>query len=291
LWIAEGITNYYGHLMQRRAGISTDAKLFSALTEEIAEIENSPGSKLMSAEESSLVAPFIDDAPHAQQTNLTNTSISYYPKGETIGVVLDLLLRGKTNGKASLDEVMRRMYEKFYLQSPAASYYLRGRGYTNEEFAQMVSQVAGSDMSDFFRRYVRGVETLPYEEAFGQVGLKFVRQARTPVALGLGGDENEKVIFKIATVRPGSPAAEAGLQIGDVITTFGGTRITVNNFLKTLGRFKPGERVQLAVTRAGRPMTIWIVLGEPQLFDYRIEEDGQAAAAAKALRAAWLNGK
>ena len=25
LWIAEGITNYYGHLMQRRAGIWTDA--------------------------------------------------------------------------------------------------------------------------------------------------------------------------------------------------------------------------------------------------------------------------
>jgi len=52
----------------------------------------------MSAEESSLSAPFLDDAPHAQQTNLANTSISYYPKGELIGMVLDLLIRGRTKG-------------------------------------------------------------------------------------------------------------------------------------------------------------------------------------------------
>jgi predicted metalloprotease with PDZ domain len=291
LWIAEGITNYYGHLMRRRAGLWTDAQLFSELTNQIAEIENSPGSRLMSAEESSLVAPFIDDAPRSQETNLANTSISYYPKGETIGIVLDLLLRGKTKGKASLDDVMRRMYEEFYVKSPNATYYLRGRGYRSEEFEQMVSQIAGSDMRDFFRRHVSSVERLPYEAAFAQVGLRFVSQPRTPVTLGLAGDENEKIIFKIASLRPGSPAADAGLQVGDVITTFGGTRLTVINFLKTISRYKPGDRVQLAVTRGGKPMTMTVVLAEPQLFDYRIEEIPNASAEAKALRAAWLNGK
>ena len=100
LWIAEGITNYYGHLMQRRAGLWDDAKLFGTLGQQITEVENSPGSRLMSAEESSLSAPFIDDAPHAQQTNLANTSISYYPKGEVLGLVLDLLIRGKTGGRS-----------------------------------------------------------------------------------------------------------------------------------------------------------------------------------------------
>jgi len=178
LWIAEGITNYYGHLMQRRAGLWNDAKLWTTLTQQISEVENAPGSRLMSAEESSLSAPFIDDAPHAQQTNLANTSISYYPKGEVLGLVLDLLIRGKTNGKASLDEVMRRMYDEFYLESPNASYYLRGRGYRSEDFERMVSQVAGANMSDFFKRYVRGVESPPYDEAFAQVGLRFVRESR-----------------------------------------------------------------------------------------------------------------
>jgi len=291
LWIAEGITNYYGHLMQRRAGLWNDAKLFGELAEQIQEVENSPGSKLMSAEESSLAAPFIDDAPHAQQTNLANTTVNYYPKGEALGVVLDLLLRGRTKGATSLDDVMRRMYEEFYLKSPNATYYLRGRGYTAEDFEKTVATVAGSDLSDFFKRYVRGVETPPYEEAFAQVGLRFVRTARAPVTLGITGDENEAVNFKIASLRPDSPAAAAGLQVGDVITTFGENRFTAKNFSKVLARYKPGERVLVSFLRGTRPMSTTITLGGPQLFDFRIEEDANASAEAKALRAAWLTGQ
>ncbi|MFZ0750872.1 MAG: hypothetical protein WAM70_16025, partial [Pyrinomonadaceae bacterium] len=189
LWIAEGITNYYGHLMMRRASLWNDARLLKTLADQITDVDNSPGSKLMSAEESSQSAPFIDDAAHAQETNLANTAISYYPKGEIIGVVLDLLIRGKTKGKASLDDVMRHMYEDFYLKSSNSSYYLRGRGFRNEDFEKTVSDVAGTDMSDFFRRYVRSVETPPYEDAFAQVGLKFIREPRGPVTVGIAPDE------------------------------------------------------------------------------------------------------
>lgn len=289
LWIAEGITNYYGHLMQRRAGLWNDAQFFKALTDQISEVDNSPGSKLMSAEESSLVAPFIDDATHAQQTNLENTSISYYPKGEIIGVVLDLLIRGKTRGRASLDDVMRRMYEQFYLNSPNATYYLRGRGYTAEDFALVASEVAGADLSDFFKRYVRAVETPPYEEAFAQVGLRFIREPRGPVTVGISADEDDKTNFKIANVRPNSPAAAAGLEAGDLITLFGGTKLTPANLLKTVSRYRPGDQVPLVVQRAGKSMRMTVTMGAPQLFSYRIEEDSTASAEAKGLRAAWLN--
>jgi predicted metalloprotease with PDZ domain len=291
LWIVEGITNYYGHLMMRRASLWNDTKLLRTLADQITEVDNSPGSKLMSAEESSLAAPFIDDAPHAQQTNLANTSISYYPKGEIIGVVLDLLIRGKTKGKASLDDVMRRMYEDFYLKSSNASYYLRGRGFRNEDFEKKVSDVAGADMSDFFRRYVRAVETPPYEEAFAQVGLKFIREPRGPVTVGISGDENEKTNFKIASVRPGSPAAAAGLEEGDLVTSFGGAKLTPANLLKTLSRYKPADRVPVVLQRDGKVIRLTITMGKPLLFNYRIEENPSASSEAKALRAAWLNGK
>jgi predicted metalloprotease with PDZ domain len=291
LWIAEGITNYYGHLMQRRAGLWTDAKLLSTLGQQITEIENSPGSRLMSAEESSLSAPFIDDAPHAQKTNLANTSISYYPKGEVLGLVLDLLIRGKTGGRASLDDVMRRMYEEFYLKSPNATYYLRGRGYRPEDFERMVSEVAGADMSDFFRRYVRGVDSPPYEEAFAQVGLRFMREPRQPVSLGISADESDHTNLKIARVRSGSPAAEAGLQVGDIIKTFDGIRLTPGNFLSTIGRYRPGNHIELIIHRGQRSMQIMLTLGEPQILNYRIEEMKDAPVETKALRVAWLSGQ
>jgi len=291
LWIAEGITNYYGHLMQRRAGLLNDAGLWMKLVAQITEVENAPGSRLMSAEESSLSAPFLDDAPHAQQTNLVYTSISYYPKGEVLGITLDLLIRGKTNGKASLDEVMRRMYEEFYLKSSNATYYLRGRGYRPEDFEHMVSEVAGADMSDFFKRYVRGVEAPPYEEAFAQVGLRLVSKPRQPVSIGISADETDATNFKIARVRPNSPAADAGWDAGDKVLSIGGIRITPNNFLKIVGRYKPGDRVNVTLQRGGRPILTTIIMGEPQLMNYRIEEIADAPSAAKALRAAWLNGK
>jgi predicted metalloprotease with PDZ domain len=291
LWIAEGITNYYGHLMQRRAGLWDDAKLLSTLAGQITEVENAPGSRLMSAEESSLSAPFIDDAVHAQHTNLENTSISYYPKGEVLGIVLDLLIRGTTNGKASLDDVMRRMYEEFYLKSPNATYYLRGRGYKDEDFERVTSEVAGMEMSDFFKRYVRGVESPPYNEAFAQVGLRLVRDPRAPVAVGVSADENDQANFKIASVRPDSPAAEAGLEVGDIVTLFGGIKLTPANFLKTIARYKPGDRIQVTLRRGERSIQATIALTSTQVFDYRIEEMKDATPGAKALRVAWLNGK
>ena len=290
LWIAEGITNYYGHLMQRRAGLWTDAKLLSTLSQQITEVENSPGRRLMSAEESSLSAPFIDDAPHAQQTNLANTSISYYPKGEVLGLVLDLLIRGKTEGRASLDDVMRRMYEEFYLESPNATYYLRGRGYRPEDFERGVSEASGTDMSDFFKRYVRGVESPRYEEAFAQVGLRFVREPRQPVSLGISTDERDRANYAIGRVRPDSPAADAGLEVGDKILFFGGLKLTPTNFLRLLGRYKPGDRVALIVRRGARTVQTSITLGEPQSWSYRIEEMKDASAEVRALRAAWLLG-
>ncbi|HKY27571.1 MAG TPA: hypothetical protein VJM12_06450 [Pyrinomonadaceae bacterium] len=181
LWIAEGLTNYYGHLMMRRAGIWDESRFLLREAETINNIENAPGSKLLSAEESSLIASFIDRAQHSQKTNLANTTISYYPKGELLGLVLDLLIRGKTKGKASLDDVMRRMYDEFYLKSPNATYYLRGQGYTTEDFQRVASDVAGVDLADFFARYVRSVQVPPYDEVLSYVGLRLVKEpAREP---------------------------------------------------------------------------------------------------------------
>jgi predicted metalloprotease with PDZ domain len=184
LWIAEGLTNYYGGLMMRRSGVWADEQYLRSLAGAIGFVENAPGNRLLSAEEASLIASFIDRTPHYQRTNLSETTVSYYSKGEVIGIVLDLLVRGKTGGRASLDDVMRRMYEEFYLKSPTATYYSRGRGYTGADFERTVSQVAGADMSGFFARHVRGTEPLPYEEAFAYVGLRLVKTSGDAAAAG-----------------------------------------------------------------------------------------------------------
>jgi predicted metalloprotease with PDZ domain len=289
LWVAEGFTNYYGHLMLRRAGIWTDKKFLDREAQTITRIESAQGSRLMSAEESSMSAPFLDDAPHAQLTNLQNTAISYYPKGELIGMVMDLLVRGRTKDRASLDEVMRRMYEEFYLKSANSSYYLRGRGYQTEDLERVASQVSGTDFTDFFKRYVRNVEVLPYDEAFSYAGLRMVKtQAKEPFDAGLSVGFEDRVAV-VENVRNGSPAEEAGLQAGDEIVLLAG-RDFARAWLKTLARYKPGDSIPITVKRDRRTIKTNIILGEPERFEYRIEEDPKATSEQKALRNAWLKG-
>ena len=292
LWIAEGITNYFGHLMMHRAGIWDTTQFLRRESQTITGIENAPGTALMSAEASSQAAPFIDDAPHAQQTNLQNTAISYYPKGELVGMVLDLMIRGKTNGKGSLDEVMRRMYQQFYLNSPNASYYLRGRGYTPQDFQQVASEVAGADLSDFFARYVRDTQTLPYDEAFGYVGLKVVRSvAREPYSAGITLDWEDDEGLRVGSVRHYSPAEDAGLQAGDEVLSLGGKNIKRENWLLALGRYKEGNRVPIVVRRDRRTIRTTLVLGPPDRYEFRIEEITNATTQQRALREAWLRGR
>ncbi|MEA2206067.1 MAG: hypothetical protein QOE77_2843 [Blastocatellia bacterium] len=291
LWIAEGFTNYYGHLMQRRAGLWDDSQFLSCESDTITSVENAPGSRLMSAEESSLSAPFLDDAPHAQQHNLTNTSISYYPKGELLGFVLDLLMRGKTHGKASLDDVMRHMYDEFYLRSPAASYYLRGRGYSNEDFERAIAAISGIDAGDFFKRYVRGVEVPPYDEALAQVGLKLSRKMDSArYDAGIGFDKSDLRSMEARTIGPGSAADLSGMQPGDVLVSIGGVNVTRDTWLKILGRYREGQQVEFQVRRKQILIPISVEIGQPPHVEFRIEEDKNASAEAKAIRAAWLKG-
>ncbi|MDT4954923.1 MAG: hypothetical protein QOJ02_3061 [Acidobacteriota bacterium] len=290
LWVAEGVTEYYGELMLRRASLWTDERLWKRFGDVINGVENGSGSRLMSAEDSSLVAPFLDGAQDVQRTNFASTSVNYYFKGEALAITLDLLIRGKTHGRASLDDVMRRMYEEFYLKSPNATYYLRGRGFTSEDFERVTSEVAGMDMSDFFKRYVRGVEVPPYDEAFGSVGLRLVRVPSRDPFVGVTTDSEESTSMKIRTVRRGSPAEDAGLKHGDIIISVGNTKVTRETFGPTIIRYKPQTRVPLIIKRDRDTIKVILTLGEPNAYSYHIEEIKDASPEQRALRAAWMNG-
>jgi predicted metalloprotease with PDZ domain len=289
LWIAEGITNYYGDLMMRRAELQSDGDVLGTLARVISGVENAPGSKLMSAEDSSMAAPFIDGAVHRQHTNLRNTSISYYTKGEVIGLALDLLIRRKTRGQRSLDDVMRRMYDEFYLKSPNSTYYLKGRGFTGEDFARAVSETAGFDMSDFFARHVRGVESPPYDEALAAVGLRLVKTPSSQTA-GIVIDQTDRVNLRLDSLRSNSPAETAGLQQGDILFSIGGRAVTRDTWRTALNSYGEGERVPISVRRNGKDMELFIVMGPPDSFNYHIEEIRNLTAGATAMRAAWLSG-
>ncbi|HST51851.1 MAG TPA: PDZ domain-containing protein [Pyrinomonadaceae bacterium] len=294
LWIAEGFTNYYGKLSLERAGLWTQERLLDSYARNITGTENAPGTRLMSAVESSLLAPFLDRGSNDQRTNLENTSISYYPKGETLGLVLDLLIRGRSHGRVSLDDVMRRAYEEFYLKSPNDSYYLKGRAYTVEDFERVASETAGSDLSDFFRFHVYGTVPPPYEEALAYVGLRFIHADEhrpTNAGLNVVADDTPRRRARVGAVQMSSPADSSGIKAGDVIVSIDGKDVTAADWLAALNS-NTSAHVSLVVLRDGKSVSLDLALPPAQeRTTYRIEEDKNATSEARALRETWLKGR
>ncbi|MEC9406238.1 MAG: DegQ family serine endoprotease [Pseudomonadota bacterium] len=66
----------------------------------------------------------------------------------------------------------------------------------------------------------------------------------------------------VSRVVPNSPAAEAGLQVGDVILQFGKREVGTSRSLPHMvGRAEPGERIPLRVLRDGERLKITVRIG------------------------------
>ena len=162
LWVAEGITSYYGDLMPRRAGLISDQTYLDELAKRIQDFQNTPGREKMSAEEASFDAWVKLYYP---DENSINSQISYYDKGELLGLLLDLDIRRRTHGAKSLDDVMRYLYDEFYK---------KGRNYTPADMQKACELMAGASLDEFFSRYVRGRDDLLpiYHEILAGAGLR-----------------------------------------------------------------------------------------------------------------------
>ncbi len=66
----------------------------------------------------------------------------------------------------------------------------------------------------------------------------------------------------VQSVIAGSPAAQAGMQAGDVIVQVDGTPLDANTLLTdVMAQYKPGDTVQMTVDRLGRQVTLRVKLG------------------------------
>ncbi len=174
LWVAEGWTQYYGEVALYRAGIEDTAAFYRSMAALVQDNLTAPGRKVTSARMASFSAPFWDGAPPVQPTNFRNTFFDYYTKGAGIALYLDLFIRNRTGNAKSLDDAFNNLKARSW-SAPKASYYLEGRGYTEDDVEQAVSAAAGVNMHDWFERHVGGTEDMDYDEALGWAGFKLVR--------------------------------------------------------------------------------------------------------------------
>lgn len=276
LWFAEGVTSTYGAYTLMRTGLWTKERAYADLSDQISELEARPANHWQSAEESSLDAWLEKYPPY----NGPDYSVSYYTKGQALGVLLDFLIRDRTNNAKSLDDVMRGLNTDFAKQ---------GKFYRDSlDIRLEAEKVAGGSFEDFFRDYVAAAKPLPYAETFALAGLE-VRHHETKVAVLGFTPDRESGGVPVRAVDDGSPAAGAGLRPGDVLTNWNGGDVP-RSLRRWVRDRQPGESVKVRIRRDDKELNLEFKLGEEQEVRYQVAEDPNAGEKARRIRDGWLHG-
>jgi serine protease Do len=106
----------------------------------------------------------------------------------------------------------------------------------------------------------------------GYMGI--IPQEVTPDLASGFGNPNLKGVA-VAQVEPGSPAQQAGLKVGDVISGINGTPVSdVNQFRLQIAGMSPGAKADLKVVRDGREQNVDVALAEMPKKNLRGTGDG-----------------
>ena len=84
----------------------------------------------------------------------------------------------------------------------------------------------------------------------------------------------------VSAVEPDSPAAKAGLQAGDVIVQFNGTKIDkVSDLPRLVGNTKPGSKVSLTIFRRGKQQQLAITVADVPADESQVAQAPEASGA------------
>jgi predicted metalloprotease with PDZ domain len=276
LWFAEGVTSTYGSYTLERSGLWTKQQLYHDLAAQITELEGRPANRWQSAEQSSLDAWLEKYSLY----NRPEFSISYYTKGQVLGVLLDILIRDRTDNGKSLDDVLRAMNTEFAEA---------GKTYRDSvDIQATVEKIAGVSFDEFFKRFVAGADPFPYQATLKLAGLELRETQHKRAALGFFA-ENANGALTIRSVDANGTAAAAGLQDGDVIVKWNGGD-PPRRSEQWLRQQKPGDDLHLRVRRADGESDVNFHLGETTETFYDVAEDGHATEKARHIRDGLLHG-
>ncbi len=269
LWIAEGITAYYDDLLVKRAGLSTESEYLKALSQSFKDVQTTPGRRRRSLSEASFDAWIKLYQP---DEHLKNSSVSYYRKGALVALLTDVAIRRASQGKRSLDDVMRKAYARF------------PDGFEENQFRKLVSETAEVDLSDFLAQAVDSTEELDFSPFLTHFGLRFEETENESSWLGVDCDAE----LRVERVIEGGPGHQAGLNPGDELLGLDDFRVDPTTLKDRLKAFKPGQTITVLVARRGVLERLTLTLQGPPS-DWNLEVDPEASQVQNRRRQSWLS--
>lgn len=277
LWFAEGVTSTYAGYTLVRTQLWSKEQFYQDLSQQISDLESRPANQWQSAEESSLDA-WLEKYPIY---NRPQESVSYYAKGQVLGVLLDILIRDRTNNERSLDDVLRAMNAEFARQN---------KTYRDSLDVRLTAEkIAGGSFEEFFQKYVAHAEPLPYRQVLGLAGLELRTTSRKRPVLGFYAERQASGELTVQTVDPERAAAQAELRTGDVILSWNGSD-PPRKAERWLASQKPGAKLRLIVQREDKQITLEFPIGEASEVFYQIAEESHTSDKARRIREGLLRG-
>jgi len=225
---------------------------------------------------------------YRRDENTPNAVVSYYAKGSLVALALDLTLR--SDGQSSLDDLMRSLWRR---------YGQTGVGVPEDGVLELVNELAGRDLSEFFARYVDGVEDPPLPELLARFGVASHLRAAVHDR-DRGGRPADGVAPQCALgarvtidqtlqhVVPGSGASRAGLSAGDALIAIDGIKASAESLAYILRRREPGDTLTVHAFRRDELLSFAVTLDAAPLDTAVLRLDPAAGTDCANRRTAWL---
>jgi predicted metalloprotease with PDZ domain len=274
LWVMEGFTTYYDELLLVRAGYTDDTDYLQKLQGTVNYVEGSVGARVQPVAHASFDAWIKAYRPNE---NSSNTTMTYYSRGQMLAALIDVMIVSKYDGKKCLDHFLQQLYNKYYKKL--------NRGFSEQEFKTELEELLGENLDGFFAKYVNGTDIAPLSETFAKVGVQVTEIGLPRASFGAGlRQDGGKTIVR--SIRAGSAAELAGLSVNDELIGCNGYRVDQTDFEQFVNGVENGAQFKILVSRDDilYELSVKMTMYDRPQYQFKVVEDDAKAK----LRKYWL---
>ena len=271
VWLYEGVTEWVSLIMLLRSGVDDIESHLSAISRKLRNSESYDSAYSLTR----ISKEWSTDEGNKQYGNI-------YQRGAVTAELLDIRLLELSRGTRGLREVYLDLIKQYGKDKP----------FDNEKFFDVIVKMTYPEIEDFINDYIRGTASLPYQEYFEKLGIRYIfsqpSENKTPIfGLHLGSSDGKHLsINGFSRVHK-----DFGLKEGDIILKVFGEDVSLKNadeIIERKNKMNTGDTYEVTVKRGDEELTFTGTLFERM--DYHIlNVDENCTGQQKEFRNVWSN--